>query len=129
MIRAGAAVVVGIAATLLALPGQASAEPVDSATYAIGKCFLAGDAPAVKPARFAYNCDETGVMQDMTWSSWGPDGANGTGTDNAIECQPNCAQGTRLINPIVVHAWNPQSPSTPGLRFGRSLDDRNRGRA
>ncbi len=36
---------------------------------------------------------------------------------------PNCAEGTRLFNPIVVHAWNPvappepnSSPSTPCLR-------------
>jgi hypothetical protein len=110
-------VVLGAAAALVAA-GQASAEPVDATTYAIGKCFAAGGGPEVRPVRFAYNCDETGVMQDMTWSSWGPDGASGTGFDNAIECQPNCAQGTRLINPIVVHAWNPQTPTTPGCPPG-----------
>ena len=42
---------------------------------------------------FAYNCDTTGVMQDMTWSAWGADGARGTGTDSSVECQPNCAAG------------------------------------
>ncbi|MDT5110635.1 MAG: hypothetical protein QOE20_2525, partial [Mycobacterium sp.] len=38
-------------------------------------------------------------------------GAKGTGTDSSIECQPNCANGTRLTNPIAVHAWNPVLPN------------------
>jgi hypothetical protein len=121
MTRATAAAVVGVvigAAAALLVAGQAAADPVDASGYANGKCFAAGDAPEVKPVRFAYNCDETGVMQDMTWSSWDSDGAHGAGTDNAIECQPNCAQGTRVINPIVVHAWNPQAPTTPGCPPG-----------
>ena len=53
-----------------------------------------------------YNCDNTGVMEDMTWTSWGADGARGNGTDSSIACQPNCAQGRQLTNPVVVHAWN-----------------------
>lgn len=109
--------VVGAAVTL-ATAGQVAAAPADGTAYAIGKCFAAGDVPVVQPSRFAYNCDETGVMQDMTWSSWGADGARGTGFDNAVECQPNCAQGTRLVNPIVVHAWNPRTPTMPGCPPG-----------
>lgn len=118
MTRAVAASLMGAALALFTVPGQSAAEPIDATAYAIGKCFSRGDVPQVKPARFAYNCDETGVMQDMTWSAWGSDGAHGTGTDNAIECQPNCAEGARLINPIVVHAWNPQVPTTPGCPPG-----------
>lgn len=105
----------GAVAAVLTVPGQAAAEP---GTYAIGKCLQPGDVPQVKPTRFAYNCDETGVMEDLTWTSWGPDGARGTGTDSSVECQPNCAEGTRLINPIVVHAWNPQPPPAPGCPPG-----------
>ena len=60
-------------------------------------------------------------MEGMTWSSWGADGAHGTGTDSSVECQPNCAEGTRLFNPIVVHAWNPLTPTSsacpPGVQF------------
>lgn len=108
----------GAALALFAVPGHAAADPADATTYAMAKCFIAGDAPVVKPARFAYNCDETGVMQGMTWSAWDATGARGTGTDNAIECQPNCAQGTRLLNPIVVHAWNPRPPTAPGCPAG-----------
>jgi hypothetical protein len=43
----------------------------------------------------------------MVWTTWDADSARGTGTDTSVECQPNCAQGTTLVNPIVVHAWNP----------------------
>ena len=52
-------------------------------------------------------------MHDMTWSTWGADGARGTGTDSSVECQPNCAQGATLVNPIVVHAWNPVGSPSP----------------
>jgi hypothetical protein len=112
-----AASLAGVAAAILAVSSPASAEPVDGPAYAIGKCFDATGVIEERPARFAYNCDETGVMQDMTWTSWGSDGARGTGTDNSIECQPNCAQGTRVLNPIVVNAWNPL-PAAPGCPSG-----------
>ena len=91
----------------------AAAEPQpDTAVYAIGKCFDLALPPPQRPTRFDYNCDGTGVLQDMTWTTWGVDGANGTGTDSSTECKPNCAQGTRLTNPVVVHAWNPLPPTS-----------------
>jgi len=93
----------------------AAAEPQpDTAVYAIGKCFDLALPPPQRPTRFDYNCDGTGVLQDMTWTTWGGDGANGTGTDSSTECKPNYAKGTRLTNPVVVHAWNPLAcpPST-----------------
>lgn len=87
---------------------EAAADPQPATTaFAIGKCFDPSDPAPQRPARFDYNCDGTGVMQDMTWTTWGADGAKGTGTDASIECQPNCAQGPLLTNPIIVHAWNP----------------------
>jgi hypothetical protein len=93
----------------------ASADPVEQpdAVFAIGKCFDPSQPPLQRPASFAYNCDTTGVMENMTWSSWGADGASGTGTDSAVECQPNCAEGARLFNPIVAHAWNASAPTSP----------------
>jgi hypothetical protein len=109
-----AASTAGLVAALFAGPGQATADTVGGPLYAIGKCYDATQAPEQRPAAFAYNCDQTGVMQDMTWSSRDSEGANGSGTDSSVECQPNCAEGTRVFNPIAVHAWNPQSPATPG---------------
>jgi hypothetical protein len=53
-------------------------------------------------------------MEDLTFTSWGADDAEGSGTDSSVECQPNCARGTRLTKPIVVHAWNPLPPNAVG---------------
>jgi hypothetical protein len=51
-------------------------------------------------------------LQDMTWSSWGPEGADGTGISNYKVCQPDCADGYQISNQVLVHAWNPQ-PAVP----------------
>ena len=107
-IAAGAVVLFGGSAVASADPAEQ-----DTTIFAIGKCYDPSQPPVQRPASFAYNCDTTGVMQDMTWSSWGADGARGTGTDSSVECKPNCAEGTRLLNPIVVHAWNPVTSTSP----------------
>ncbi|BBX62177.1 hypothetical protein MSAS_13510 [Mycobacterium saskatchewanense] len=51
----------------------------------------------------------------MSWSSWGPQGADGTGTAVFKICDPNCAAGYQLTNPVVVHAWNPQPPRADAI--------------
>ncbi len=95
----------------------------NATTYLIGKCWDPGMPVEQEPARLQYNCDGTSSMEDMTWTAWDADGANGTGTDNSVECQPNCAQGPRLFNPIVVRAWNPQPVNgcPPDLQFYTDL--------
>jgi hypothetical protein len=99
---------VAVAVAMGCMAPEATAAPLPASTvFAIGKCFDPSQPAPQRPNRFDYNCDGTGVMEDMTWASWGADGAKGTGTDASIECQPNCAQGPLLTNPIVVHAWNP----------------------
>jgi hypothetical protein len=107
-----------IAAGAIALVGGsavASADPADQdpTIFAIGKCYDASQPPEQRPGSFAYNCDTTGVMKDMAWSAWGADGARGTGTDWSVKCTPNCAEGTTLVNPIVVHAYNPVTAPSP----------------
>jgi hypothetical protein len=105
-----------MAAAAVALFGgtaTASADPVEQGPFAIGKCYDPSQPVQQRPGSFAYNCDTTGVMEGMTWTSWGPDGAFGTGTDSSVECQPNCAEGARLSNPILVHAWNPAASTSP----------------
>jgi hypothetical protein len=111
--RGGAALVMmlsGVGCTLGA-PG-ALADP-GATVYLFGSCYDPSQPSQEKPERVVYGCDSTSIMENMTWSSWGADGARGTGIDNAVACQPNCAQGPHLYNPIVVHAWNPV-PATPG---------------
>lgn len=120
MIRA---VVVSTAAVmaafgLAAAPAAADPPAPDSTAYLIGACYDPSQPVQEKPATIVYGCDRSSVMQDMTWTSWGADGATGTGTDNAVDCQPNCAQGQRLLNPIIVHAWNPLPPNKFGCPDG-----------
>lgn len=109
------------AAGLLALGSAttpaAVAEPPASA-FQFAACFDPSQPVVEKPQTVVYGCDHTSVMEDMTWTTWGADGATGTGVDNAIECKPNCAQGPRLMNPIMVHAWNPAPARTPGCPVG-----------
>lgn len=117
MIRAAVitATAVMAACGLTASP-VALADP--ATTYMFGACFTPDQPVLEQPVTIMYGCDGTSSMQDMTWTSWGADGATGTGTDNSVQCQPNCAQGQRLLNPIIVHAWNPLPPKTPGCPAG-----------
>jgi hypothetical protein len=124
--RTLAASVIAFAVAMAWMSPEAAADPQPGTTvFAIGKCFDPGQPVQERPARFDYNCDNTGVMDDMTWTSWGPDGAKGSGTDKSIECQPNCAQGPLLTNSIVVHAWNPLPPNAaacpPDVQFYADL--------
>jgi hypothetical protein len=96
---------------------RADPHPLET-EYAIGKCVNEVQPAQQQPATFDYNCDRSGVLRDMVWTSWGPDGANGTGKDDSLQCQPNCAQGTRLSNPVVVHAWNPLPPNNTNCPAG-----------
>lgn len=98
-------------ASVLVNPAGAAAEPTMNV---FGSCYDPSQPLQEMPQQVVYGCDSTSVMQNMTWSSWGPDGASGTGIDNSVQCQPNCAQGPHLHNPIVVRAWNPVPATTTG---------------
>jgi hypothetical protein len=54
----------------------------------------------------------------MSWTSWERGGAGGSGLDDSVECQPNCAVGQHLVNPIEVHAWNPRPAADPRCPAG-----------
>ncbi|MCX2929583.1 hypothetical protein ORI20_04810 [Mycobacterium sp. CVI_P3] len=111
------AVTIGAAALAMILcpAGTAAADPAqDGIVYVFGSCYDPSQPLQEKPQQVVYGCDSTSIMENMTWSTWGADGATGTGTDNAVRCQPNCAQGPHLYNPIVVHAWNPAPADKPG---------------
>ena len=112
----GAVALLGVAPTAVADP-DSSGNPGPVA-YVIGRCYNPSDAIVEEPTEVVYNCDSTSIMRDMQWSSWGPEGATGTGMDDSVECRPNCAQGPHLSNPIVVHAWNPKPANTPGCPEG-----------
>ncbi len=101
----------GAPARLSAPPSSASQAPPAS-SFAIPGCYSRVIQPAPRPAKLSIlGCASVAVaLQDMSWSSWGPRGADGNGTAVFKVCEPNCALGYQLTDPVAVHAWNPQPP-------------------
>lgn len=114
------ATTVTMAAGILALTAGMPVAGAESGpvTYMIGRCYDPTQPVVERPVEVEYNCDGTSIMEQMAWTAWGPDGASGFGMDNSVQCQPDCAQGPHLRFPIVVHAWNPKAPTTPGCPDG-----------
>jgi hypothetical protein len=97
--------------------GHESAQPQTAAqppptSFAIPGCYNPAVQPAERPKKLnVLGCASVAVaLQDMSWSSWGQQGADGSGTAVFKMCDPNCAAGYQLTDPVVVHAWNPQQP-------------------
>ncbi len=102
----------------------AAQPPPPPPSYAIPGCYNPSVPPIERPKRLnVLGCASVAVaLQDMSWSSWGPQGADGTGTAVFKICDPNCAAGYQLTSPVVVHAWNAQAPRAeaicqPGLKI------------
>jgi hypothetical protein len=87
-----------------------AAAPANS--FAIPGCYSRLVQPAARPTKLnILGCASVAVaLQDMSWSSWGPRGADGNGTAVFKVCEPNCALGYQLTDQVAVHAWNPQPP-------------------
>jgi hypothetical protein len=87
-----------------------AAPPADS--FAIPGCYSRSVQPAARPTKLnILGCASVAVaLQDMSWNSWGPGGADGNGTAVFKVCEPNCALGYQLSDQVAVHAWNPQPP-------------------
>ena len=50
-----------------------------------------------RPEQLTKFCADAGVLiYDITWESWGYNGAEGTGTYSENLCEPNCAEGKRV---------------------------------
>ena len=50
-----------------------------------------------RPEQLTKTCADGGVLiYDITWKSWGYNGAEGTGTYSENLCEPNCAEGQRV---------------------------------
>jgi hypothetical protein len=93
-------------------PPQTTTQPLPPTSFAIPGCYNPSVQPAERPKKLnVLGCASVAVaLQDMSWSSWGPQGADGTGTAVFKMCDPNCAAGYQLTDAVVVHAWNAQSP-------------------
>jgi serine/threonine protein kinase len=91
-------------------PPPSPAAPPQANGFALPGCYNSTDPPADRPMTHTFvGCTSAGGwIQDMSWTSWGPEGAEGTGIAVYKVCQPSCASGYQLAYSTVVHAWNPQ---------------------
>jgi hypothetical protein len=93
-------------------PSQPTTQPPPPTSFAIPGCYNPSVPPVERPKKLnVLGCASVAVaLQDMSWSAWGAQGADGTGTAVFKICDPNCAAGYQLTKPVVVHAWNAQTP-------------------
>jgi hypothetical protein len=91
--------------------GQPTTPPPQQ-SLAIPGCYNPAVQPSERPKKLnVVGCASVAVaLQDMSWSTWGPQSADGTGTAVFKMCDPNCAAGYQITKPVVVHAWNAQPP-------------------
>ncbi len=95
-----------------ARPSSSTKAAAPPTNFAIPGCYSRSVQPAARPAKLnILGCASVAVaLQDMSWTSWGSQGADGHGTAVFKVCEPNCAQGYQLTDQVAVHAWNPQPP-------------------
>jgi hypothetical protein len=68
---------------------------------------------AVKPSTIDLSADGNGDLNGLTWSSWTAYSAEGSGSFNVNNCQPNCAEGTTVDVTVSVALSAPTSGSRP----------------
>jgi serine/threonine-protein kinase len=72
-------------------------------------------------------CADGGAQLDhMTWTAWGPSGADGHGYFSVKTCQPDCADGGMVHYPAEIHATSPaatqaNSGCPPDMQFYTDL--------
>ncbi|MEW2620426.1 hypothetical protein [Streptomyces sp. NPDC048106] len=91
--------------TASASPPTATASPTATAPAARGDrvlvdCFSHRN---VRPTDFILACgDGNSRLKGLRWTSWGADGATGTGTNWVNDCKPYCAAGAFHPYPVVI---------------------------
>ena len=56
-----------------------------------------------KPELVSTTCADLGEgVFDISWDTWSASGASGTGTYSVNDCEPSCADGTRLAAQVTV---------------------------
>jgi hypothetical protein len=54
-----------------------------------------------KPESITITCADGGIfVEKIQWSTWGQEGATGIGIYSENLCEPNCAEGKRVIAPV-----------------------------
>jgi hypothetical protein len=62
----------------------------------------------IKPGEIGFSGDGGYVVTGIIWSSWGPNGADGTGTSNIQGCVPDCATGSETPYTDTIVLSDPQ---------------------
>ncbi|RDI64119.1 hypothetical protein [Nocardia pseudobrasiliensis] len=69
------------------------------------------DKPAVRPAHLILACADLGMrIEDIGWKSWAADRAEGEGTARINTCDPNCAAGNFITEPVRIVLTEPIEP-------------------
>lgn len=98
----------------------ATAQPAAPMKYAVAGCYSSHPQPPAfeRPTTVRLRgCTSTGLwLQDLSWTAWGPQGADGTGTAAVNTCLPDCSSKDAIEKDrVVVHASTPQpAPPTSG---------------
>jgi serine/threonine protein kinase, bacterial len=90
-------------------PAAAAPTTTTPRRYAIPACYSIEDPPVERPTSVVFEyCGDGGAQLDhMTWTTWGPNVADGQGYFSVKSCQPNCAEGGMAHFPAEIHATNP----------------------
>ena len=61
------------------------------------------------PGEIHFSTDQTDVVNGITWSSWTPSSAMGTGTWEYDDCMPDCGSAPMVPYPATITLSNPQN--------------------
>jgi len=74
-----------------------------------------------KPESITLACADGGIfVEKIQWSTWSKEGATGTGIYSENLCEPNCAEGERVIAPVKLTLSN--MTKYKGKIYLRTLD-------
>jgi serine/threonine-protein kinase len=95
--------------TAQAPPPAPATAAVPAARYAVPACYSIEDPPVERPTSVTFEfCADGGAHLDhMTWTAWGPQGADAHGYYTERTCVPDCADGGTISYPAEIHTSNP----------------------
>lgn len=110
-----------ILSAVLAVAGAPSASSAP-ARFSLPGCITA-DTPQRPEVFTLQGCMQAGMwLDDMSWTGWGAEGADGTGSLDINTCRYSCADPrSRMRVPVVVHAFDPQPASEKRCPVGMQI--------
>ena len=110
-----AGVLVALCASV-AVAGPVAGESAGKRPLLIANCFK----PKFKPKDVIIACGDASLgARAMTWSTWTRKKADGTGTGQINDCNPDCAHGTTKSAPMELQLSKPQLCSNGKLVFAK----------